>query len=85
MTMTDSNTQAPQYATLPAVSVAFVVPDLAANVAQAQAAGDLAYEIAQEAGWSLADCADCYHWAYIDTMRGLGTPAACCCAYCQPA
>ena len=82
MTKEDCNTStAPQVVSPPFTGEA--LPDLRANVTAAQAAGDLAYAIAAEAGWCLEDRADAYNSAFMDTMRGLGTPMACRCARCQ--
>lgn len=69
----------PEVETQPAA----VVPDLASNIAEAQAAADWAYKLLQEADCPPAECAELYHVAYVDTMRSLGTPMPCACNYCQ--
>jgi hypothetical protein len=57
-------------------------PDLAANVAAAQHAGDLAYAFAVRAGVALPERAVAYHVAFADTMRELGSPLPCPCDLC---
>jgi hypothetical protein len=59
-----------------------IAPNLAAHVATAQAAGDLAYAFAVEAGMSLAERAAAYHAAY---MRDAGAPMPCSCSLCRGA
>lgn len=61
------------------------LPAARSNVAQAQAAGDLAHAAAVEAGLSNPEQYDAYHTAFSDTMRALGTPMPCSCDYCRDA
>jgi hypothetical protein len=61
------------------------VPDLAANIRAAQAAGNQAYAFAVESGLPLADRALAYHAAFTEMMRDLGTPMPCHCTLCQEA
>ena len=63
-------------------SAVIATPDLAANIAEAQHNGDLAYSFAERAGVSLAERAVAYHVAFADTMRELGTPMPCPCDLC---
>lgn len=58
------------------------VPDLAANIAAAQHAGDLAYAFAERAGASLPDQSIAYHVAFAETMREKGSPMPCPCDLC---
>ena len=59
-------------------------PDLRANVAAAQAAGDLAYAQAEAAGLSSPDLSDAYHTTFAQAMRASGTPIPCACDFCNP-
>jgi hypothetical protein len=80
MTITDCNTQTPAVVRPP--FTAEQLTGLRANVAQAQAAADLAYEVWQEAGATPEELADVYHATFIESMRALGTPMPCSCATC---
>jgi hypothetical protein len=57
--------------------------DLAAKIATAQAAGDLAYSLLAHADYSAEDLSDAYHYEYTATMRRLGTPMPCSCDHCR--
>lgn len=57
--------------------------DLAANVTDAQAAGNAHYARYLAAGRPLEHCADAYHRAFVERMRELGSPMACGCNYCR--
>jgi hypothetical protein len=77
-----------EHSTTPAVALqtvpAFVVAtDLAANVAIAQHAGDLAYAFAERAGATLPERAIAYHVAFAETMRELSNPLPCPCDLCS--
>ena len=63
--------------------VVWVAPDFREAVATAQAVGDMAYELAQDAGASREDCADAYHAEFTDVMRALGYPVTCSCTRCM--
>jgi hypothetical protein len=81
MSHTDSITLAPVTATTE--TAVLVTPNLAANIAQAQADGDLAYSLLAHAGYSEPELADAYHYEYTATMRRLGTPMPCGCDHCR--
>jgi hypothetical protein len=83
MTANDCNTQSPEVTQSRPPFDPDKLPDLRANVATAQAAGDLAYAQAEAAGMPNADRADAYHMAYTDAMRAAGTPMPCACDYCH--
>ncbi len=57
-------------------------PDLAESVREAQAAGDLAYREAEDAGLSAPDPADIYHAVFLETLRSLGLAIQCPCPRC---
>jgi hypothetical protein len=57
-------------------------PDLAAIVAAAQHAGNLAYAFAERAQASLPERSIAYHVAFADTMREMGCPMPCPCDLC---
>jgi hypothetical protein len=80
MTTTDFSTTTPRVILPPFDSA--ILPDLKANIAQAQAVGDLAERQAAAAGLSNEDRADTYHLAFVATMRDLGTPIPCGCPRC---
>jgi len=57
-------------------------PDLAANIAAAQHAGDLAYALRQWAGLTNTACADAYHETFTRVMFERSTPMPCACGHC---
>jgi hypothetical protein len=59
-----------------------IAPEQFANVAAAQAAGDLAYAFAEASGVTPPERAIAYHVAFADTMRELGSPMPCPCDLC---
>ena len=73
----------PALATLQTALVS--TPDLAANIAEAQAAGDLAYAEAEGLDLPLEDRTDAYHAEFTATMRALGSPMPCPCGLCTAA
>lgn len=62
--------------------VAPVTPDLAANVAAAQAFANKVYAAFERSGAAPETCADEYHTAFVMLMWSRDTPMACSCDLC---
>jgi hypothetical protein len=59
------------------------LPELQANVATAQVAGDLAHARSIDAGQSNYAASQAYHAAFAQAMHELGTPMPCSCNHCR--